>query len=1300
MAKNEAKIKFTAETGGFNDAIKKANSDMSQLRAELKLNDAQMKTNGTSIEALENKHKILADQLTASESKTEALTQKVNKAVEIYGENSEVVAKLKTQLLNTQTAEEKIKQAISACNDELTQQRGAADTAESATEKLTNTIREQQSQLNKLKSDYSDAVLEYGEASDEAKQLESAIGELSGELKQNQSALADAANKADDLDQSLDNADSAADGAGDGFTVLKGTIADLASNAIQAAIGKLSEFIGYLAELPSATMEARQDMSTLETSFDNVGFSSETATNTWKEMYKVFGEDDRAVEASNMIAKMSKNQQDLNDWVTITTGIWGTYQDSLPVEGLAEAAMETARTGTVTGNFADALNWSSEAASMFSKYMSEDVVTAEDAFNVALLECSNEQERQQLITETLTALYGDAAQTYRETSAAQMEAKEATAEHMLAENDLAVAIEPVTTAWQEMKTTLLESLQPAIETVSNGLNTAIGWMNEHPAVMKAVAAAVAVVAAGLSVLAIALGIYTIAQWAANSAMLVPAAICLAIVAAIAAVVAVVVLLAENWDMIKAKCVEIWEAIKVKTLEVWNAIKTFLSTVWNGIKTACLAVWNSIKNAITTVVNAIKTVVTTVWNAIKTAITTVLNGIKTVVTKVWNTIKSAITTAVNAVKTVITTVWNGIKATITGVMNTVKSVISNVWNGIKSTISNVVNGVKTAVTNGFNNVKNTVLSIFGNLASNVINVGTNIVQGIWNGISNGLGWIKSKITGWVGNVTSFIKSLFGIHSPSRVMRDEVGRYLAEGVAVGMTENVDYVKQAAEEMGSVVLTAAQTKLDEYSTYNDLTLADEVEFWGGVRQMCEEGTDARLEADKKYFDAKQSLNDKLLESESDAQREQLSKITINWEKSFKAISKEIKKQAPTISSNLLLETAEKRLDEYKVYNELTLADEVAFWDDIRLQCEEGTEARLEADKKYFDARNSLNDELLSAEQELQDALNEINKKVEDRTQSILDSFDLFEDFEADEKLSIGDMFNSLSSQVDALQDWEDNIDALRERIGDTALFDELESMGLKSLNQVRTFNRMTEAELDEYMKMYDKRERVASRIAKNELKDETTLATQQAYQEFNDKCTELGVNVSQTTALMHDDIKEKFESIAMNVFNSITKVSGDVSNNMVTAHNAVTDVLAKMKTAFETFNPKMKLPHFSISGVFDMASGSVPKINVEWYKDGAIFTKPTLFNTPYGLKGVGEAGAEAVLPIEKLENYISGAIERAQSVVNLNSLAYAIEDLANRPVELNINGRRFAVATASDNDGVNGLRSSFMSRGLVLD
>lgn len=659
MPKNEAKIKFTAETGPFNQAIQKANDEMSQLRAEMKLNETQMKATGNTVEGLENKHKILQGQLDASKDKTEALTQKVNKAVEIFGENSQEASKLRTQLLNAQTAEEKLQQAVNACESELKQQKTAAKEAESGLAQLTGTIESQQDSLDQLKREYMNALIEFGKGSKEAKDLKKAIKDLSGELSDNKAELEDASKQADKLDKSLDNAGKGAKNAEGGFTILSGAIASLAADAIRGAIGMLSEFTSYLAELPSATMEIRQDFATLTTSFDEAGFSADTAKEHWKELYAVFGEDDRAVEASNLIAKMSKDQEDLNDWVKITTGVWATYQDSLPVEGLAEASMETAKVGKITGVLADALNWAG--------------VNEED-FQAKLDACSNEQERQQLITDTLTGLYGEAAETYRETSEAQMEAKRATAEQMEAEMELAKAVEPVTTKFTELKTELLQGLQPAIEGVSDKMLEALEWMEEHPVAMQTIATAVGALAVGLGALAVAAGIYTVAQWAMNSAVLAAVAPFALIAAGIAALIGVGVLLWKNWDEIKAKCIEMKDAVvskvtelKDKAVEKFNELKDKAVQKVTDFKNNITEKWNSIKaNTVAVFTNAKDTVVNA-FSSIKTNVENRINQMKTNIANKFDAIKNSITSKIESAK-----------QTLTGIVDKIKGLFNFSW----------------------------------------------------------------------------------------------------------------------------------------------------------------------------------------------------------------------------------------------------------------------------------------------------------------------------------------------------------------------------------------------------------------------------------------------------------------------------------------------------------------------------------------------------------------------------------------------------------------------------------------------
>ena len=87
------------------------------------------------------------------------------------------------------------------------------------------------------------------------------------------------------------------------------------------------------------------------------------------------------------------------------------------------------------------------------------------------------------------------------------------------------------------------------------------------------------------------------------------------------------------------------------------------------------------------------------------------------------------------------------------------------------------------------------------------VGKNLVKGIWEGISGSLQWIKNKITGWVGNVTDFIKRLFGINSPSKVFKEQIGTNLALGIGEGFSETM---KGVNKEMANAIPTEFDTEI----------------------------------------------------------------------------------------------------------------------------------------------------------------------------------------------------------------------------------------------------------------------------------------------------------------------------------------------------------------------------------------------------------------------------------------------------------------------------------------------------------
>ena len=145
----------------------------------------------------------------------------------------------------------------------------------------------------------------------------------------------------------------------------------------------------------------------------------------------------------------------------------------------------------------------------------------------------------------------------------------------------------------------------------------------------------------------------------------------------------------------------------------------------------------------------------------------------------------------------------IKAVVKGIINPGKQLVSvgvslmkNFLSGIKSyapkVISNAVGALKK--------LPSRIRSGIGSLAS----IGANLVTGLWNGISNKAAWLKNKISGFVGNVKSWLKKFFKIGSPSKLMADEIGRWIPEGIAEGITGNMRGLKMAVAGMTSTIST----------------------------------------------------------------------------------------------------------------------------------------------------------------------------------------------------------------------------------------------------------------------------------------------------------------------------------------------------------------------------------------------------------------------------------------------------------------------------------------------------------------
>lgn len=210
--------------------------------------------------------------------------------------------------------------------------------------------------------------------------------------------------------------------------------------------------------------EYRAEMGLLDAAFQAAGHSSEEAKNTYSQLNAVLGDTGQAVEAAQHIALIADNEREMNELTSIGTGIFATFGQSLPLEGLFEAVNHTASLGEVQGSLADALEWSG--------------ITVEE-FNEKLEKVSTEEERQDLIVKTLKDTYGEAAVQYQETNKDVMAAHQAQERLTDAFAELGRIGEPILTNIKNAVAAFVEAAVPHLENLIQKVKDVKTWVQDN-----------------------------------------------------------------------------------------------------------------------------------------------------------------------------------------------------------------------------------------------------------------------------------------------------------------------------------------------------------------------------------------------------------------------------------------------------------------------------------------------------------------------------------------------------------------------------------------------------------------------------------------------------------------------------------------------------------------------------------------------------------------------------------------------------------------------------------------------------
>ena len=540
--------------------------------------------------------------------------------------------------------------------------------------------------------------------------------------------------------------------------------------------------------------EYRAEMAKLDTAFVVNGHSSEAAKQTYSDLNAVLGDSGQATEAAQHLAKLTKSEQELQTWTDICTGVYATFGESLPIEGLTEAANETAKTGVLTGGLTDALNWAG---------------IEEEKFQEKLDACSGEQERQKLIMDTLNGTYSKASEQYKKTNKDVLAANKAQEKLTDAFAEFGKIGEPILTAIKDKVADMVSAAVPHLEAFVNKVKDIIQWVQNNGDTIHTWVGVIIGASAAIGTFLLILNWGTIMTAAANAVKVVRTAI-LSMNAA---------MLANPIALIVAAIV----GLVAGFIYLWNNV--------DGFRNFWIKAWNLIKSAASTA---------------KNAITKTFSNIGAWFKEKFQQIQKAGQNAMSKVKQWFSDAYKGIRNTFSNVGGWFKEKFRSAWSGIKSVFSSwgsFFGGLWTKIKSKFSSIGSSLGSSMGSAVKSGLN---RVLRTIESAINKGIGLINSAIklanklpgikVGTVGKI-----SLPRLARGGVLERGQVGILEGSGAeaVVPLEHNKAWLSRVAADLNALQLQQNPSGVDGERILSVLQhIADLLARQSGMKVVLESG------------------------------------------------------------------------------------------------------------------------------------------------------------------------------------------------------------------------------------------------------------------------------------------------------------------------------------------------------------------------------------------------------------------------------------------------------------------------------
>ncbi len=780
MPEENITTRFVVDISDLKTGITEANKNIKLANAEFKAASSGMDNWAESADGLEAKLKQLQtvlnnevkklksykDQLAAVEkaeqenAKRAAEAEKAyQQAAKQYGENSKEAKKYAKAL------------------KDIEKEQGAN---KSAADKLKVTILNQQAAVNKTAKEMRGYKKALDGIGSEANDASTASKKVEKALK--------------DVDDSAEDAEGGIKKLGDGFTVLKGTMANLIASGVKS-------FISGMMNMAEETKEFRRELALLEQNTAGTGNNFEDMKDQLKEVTAITDDSGAAVEGLSNVLAAGFSGDALDKITDQLVGASIKWKDTLKFEGLADGLQETLATGSAVGPFAEMLERAGVNLETFDKGLAA-ATTSADKQNYVLSELSK------LGLADVKKGYEDANKGAIDAANAQFELTDKFAQ-------LGAKAEPVITAVKQGVADILGAFisltegingeeiagkigagfQYFIDEILPKIKEGFQWIIDNKDILIAGIVGIAAAMATMNVANIIMGLVksfkafkaaqegaTVAQWLLNAAMAAnPIGL---IVAAIVGLVAAFATLWVTSEDFRNFWIGLWDSAKKVFMDTWNAVVKFftkdLPQNFNKFMATC-----------------------------GEFIDGVVSYFRELPSKIWVQLSSAISKVIKFGSDLVSTGMRAASDFLSSVINFAAQLPGKIWGAISGAISQVAQWGRDMVSRGrqaasdlVSTIVNTITSLPGKMAS----IGSDIVRGLWNGISDMVGWIGGKIQGFGEGVLSGIKNFFGIASPSKLMEKEVGKFIPPGIAVGIEKNVGALKKSMVGMAKTAVSAA--------------------------------------------------------------------------------------------------------------------------------------------------------------------------------------------------------------------------------------------------------------------------------------------------------------------------------------------------------------------------------------------------------------------------------------------------------------------------------------------------------------